>query len=256
MLRRRAIATVFCVMVALGTQARASALGGFRISDQIALTAEGASLTLQVLADSRITPALAGELWQEPADQIIATQARPGLVESLDRRPFLPARLRLLGADGSILGQAQLGGPVAKLKRLKLSERPAGDSDAQVVAVTVADPSQSEGYTGTITTLYQVGPSVLKELAATDESGRQAPITLRASVKSAWQASPKSTPFEIRQVICRPDFDAATPASDALPFKVSYISYRLVNGAWQKEQRTGKGFWEDDQAFPVAEKFP
>jgi hypothetical protein len=97
----------------------------------------------------------------------------------------------------------------------------------------------------------------LNPLVAADDNGRRAPITLIDTMKSAWRiVGHKEGPPEIRQVLCRPDFDEASPDSASLPFKVSYIAYKLANGQWRKEERSENGLWKNDGAFPVAEKFP
>jgi hypothetical protein len=282
----------------------------YQVSAQSASPVSGEHWTLDLLIDARINPGLAQQLWETPVDQLIATAAQPGLVESFDRSPLLPAKLQLVSSDGSITQEATLGGSVARLELLRGFERPAGKTDdakpaaapgharkghrhrsnlaakaaarppavhpderaAPVVfAATIADADGLDGFNTKVTTLYQVDGKTLQELVATDDSGKQAPITLVESVKAAWRiVAPASAPAddknanaddkirvpEIRQVICRPDFAEAKPGNDVLPFKLTYITYRKSNSAWHKKQRSESGFWEDDGSFPVAEKFP
>lgn len=205
--------------------------------------------SLQILEDSRITPALRADMWQQTTDLDLVLAEGDPLRKAIAKAPLQGAHLRLVDAAGKVIADQSFDVPLADLDRQQLHAGPA-------TFLVGVDHSLGIGsYAGLETHLMDVdhGQPVAEELP-----GGKA---LASSLKNAWRIVDDTTPGAdgkpgtgkaIQAVACHPNW--ANPAwADKQEFVVDLTTYRYA-GNWQARTISPVGFWESDQDWP--ENFP
>jgi hypothetical protein len=216
---------------------------GYAIHKSLALdqATNGIDGSLQILEDSRITPALRADMWQQTTDlDLVLGQGDP-LRKVLAKTPLRGAHLRLIDAAGKIVADQAFDVPLADVDRQQLHQ------GAPTFLVS-ADHSLGIGsYAGLETSLMAVDHGQLQPEAL---PGRKA---LGSSLKNGWKivddATPGAPAKAIQTVACHPNW--ANPAwADSGEFVVDLTTYRFAAGAWHDTTKTAVGFWESDQDWP------
>jgi len=235
-----------------GTEAAAPAVPeGYAIHKSLPVdqATNGIDGALQVLEDSRITPALRADMWQETTDLDLVLAEGDPLRKALAKEPLKGAHLRLVDATGKVIADQVFTVPLADIDRQQLHDGPA-------TFLVSADHSLGIGsYAGLETTLMDVDHG---QLTTEELPGRKA---LGSSLKNAWRIvddpspGPDGKPVAakvIQVVACHPNW--ANPAwVDSQEFVVELTTYRWAAG-WQAKTNSPIGFWESDQDWP--EDFP
>jgi hypothetical protein len=205
--------------------------------------------TLQILEDSRITPALRADMWQQTTDLDLVLAEGDPLRADLRKHPLQGAHLRLVDAAGKVVTDQAFDVPLAAIDRQVLHAGPP-------TYLVSTDHSLGIGsYAGLETRLIEVDHG---QLAAEDLPGRTA---LVSSLKNAWRivddpvpgADGKPTMAKVIEVVaCHPDW--ADPAwADKQAFVVELTTYRWDNG-WHAQTNASSGYWESDGDWP--DNFP
>jgi len=224
---------------------------GYTLHKSIAVdqATNGIDGSLQVLEDSRITPELRADMWQETTDLDLVLAEGDPLRKALAKDPLKGAHLRLVDAAGKVIVDQGFGVPLADIDRQQLHDGPA-------TFLVSADHSLGIGsYAGLETLLMDVDHG---QLTAEELPGRKA---LVSSLKNAWRIMDDPTPGPdgkpvtakvIQVVACHPNW--ANPAwADKQEFVVELTTYRWAAG-WHGTTNSPVGFWESDQDWP--EDFP
>jgi hypothetical protein len=204
---------------------------------------------LQVLEDSRITPALRADMWQQTTDLDLVLAEGDPLRKSIAKEPLKGAHIRLVDAAGKVVADQAFDVPLGDIDRQQLHAGPP-------TFLVSSDHSLGIGsYAGLETSLMDVDHG---QLVAEALPGRKA---LASSLKNAWRivddpipgADGKPVAAKVIQVVaCHPNW--ANPAwAEQQEFVVDLTTYRYVDG-WQAKTNSPVGFWESDQDWP--EDFP
>ncbi len=244
---RRFFFIAACVFLAALPNTNAEAESGYRVAKRIS-TAHGA---IEILDDSRLTPALERKLLHGCADPLEILDENDPLAKSFNRDQVRPARLRQIDAQGRAISDFLLekDAPVANID-LEL-----GPKSDPIFVVGYNDYACMGSYSGFVRALFKFSRGRLATVEAKNEQGKPQPIRLFSSLKADWKFL-KNAPdnIEIVQVFCQPDFAHETKTQMA--FQIIYRTYRLQGGVWRVRQRHDPGFWENDGVFPPRSKFP
>ena len=224
---------------------------GYAIHRSLALdqATTGIDGALQILEDSRITPALRADMWQETTDlELVLAEGDP-LRKALAKMPLRNAHLRLIDAAGKVIADQALGVPLADIDRQQLH-------DGAPTFLVSTDHSLGIGsYAGLETGLMLVDHG---QLLPEDLPGGTA---LARSLKNGWRIVDDTNPGPdgkpgtgklIQAVACHPNWD--NPAwAESQEFVVDLTTFSFAAG-WHATTKTVVGFWESDQDWP--EGFP
>jgi hypothetical protein len=116
-----------CLLALLSVPARAAGPAlpaGYAIHQSLALdpAANGIDGALQILEDSRITPALRADMWQETTDLDLVLSEDDPLRKALKKTPLRGAHLRLVDAAGKMIADRAFTVPLAALDRQQLHD--------------------------------------------------------------------------------------------------------------------------------------
>lgn len=216
-----------------------------------AVPAAGGSV--QILEDARLTPALARRLWRSGVDPVSVLGEDNPAAQPFKTEPLRPARLRQVNAAGAVILDIALAkaAPIARIEARRL-----GRPSDPVYLVTTDDDAGFGSYSGRATRLYASEGARLQPVSASDGAGQTEAIVLIDTLKSGWKivdARPNHT--VIHQLLCRPDPETRT-SSPGVTFLLSYISYESDGRTWRMAKHVSPGFWESDQAWPAADRFP
>lgn len=239
----RAALCLFALLAAPAWAGEPAAPAGYAVHRSLALdqATNGIDGALQILEDSRITPALRSDMWQETTDLDLVLAGDDPLRKALSRNPLWGAHLRMIDATGKVAADQAFDVPLADIDRQQLHE------GAPTFLVS-ADHSLGIGsYAGLETSLMSVDHG---QLRPEELPGRK---TLGSSLKNAWRivddATPGATGKAIQVIACHPNW--ANPAwAEHQEFVVDQTTYRFAAGAWHETTRTVVGFWESDQDWP------
>ena len=238
------LASLVIVLVATcATDASAAPNADYQVIQNVAIT--GGSV--QILEDARLTPGLARRLWQTSIDPVFVLGGDDPAARAFRVRPLLPAKLRQITSVGKIFFEVILN-PEAPLARVET--RRLGAAFDPIYLVTTDDDAGWGSYSGRATSLYDVRDGRLTQLSARTVNGVNEPVVLVNSLKSGWKirdANPAH--IVIEQLFCRPDMKGAG-------FSLTYITYWCDGHAWRVARRSASGFWESDEGWPSATKFP
>ena len=240
-----------CLLALLAVPAWADApalLAGYAVHRSLPLdqATNGIDGALQILEDSRITPALRSDMWQQTTDLDLVLAGDDPLRKALSKTPLRGAHLRLIDAAGKVAADQAFDVPLAEIDRRQLHE------GAPTFLVS-ADHSLGIGsYAGLETSLMTIDHS---QLRPEELPGRKA---LGSTLKNAWRIIEDTAPGAdgkpgtgkaIQVVACHPNW--ANPAwAEHQEFVVDQTTYRFAAGAWHDTTRTAVGFWESDQDWP------
>lgn len=252
------IRTAPCLLalaLALAAPARAdepAVPDGYAIHRSLPLdpVANGIAGSLQILEDSRITPALRADLWQQTTDPDLVLAEGDPLRKILAKAPLKNAHLHLTDAAGAVIADRSFDVPLADIDRRQLH-------DGAPTFLVSSDHSLGSGsYAGLETSLMAVDHG---QLAPEDLPGR---AVLVSSLKNAWRIVDDTTPGPdgkpgtgkaIQAIACHPNW--ANPAwADQQEFVVDLTTYRYAAG-WHGTTNSPVGFWESDQTWPD-DQFP
>ncbi|MDB5361268.1 MAG: hypothetical protein JWO51_2565 [Rhodospirillales bacterium] len=250
------IRTALCLLaLALAAPARAgepAAPDGYAIHRSLALdpAVNGIAGSVQLLEDSRITPTLRAEMWQQTTDLDLVLSEGDPLRKILAKAPLKNAHLRLMDATGAVVVDRSFDVPLADIERQQLH-------DGAPTFLVSGDHSLGVGsYAGLETSLMVVDHGQLRAEDLPDRA------VLVSSLKNAWRIVDDTTPGPdgkpgtgkaIQVIACHPNW--ANPAwADQQEFVVDLTTYRYAAG-WHGTTNNPIGFWESDQAWPD-DQFP
>jgi hypothetical protein len=208
----------------------------------------GDNLTLRIMEDSRLKPAIAKKMWGTATDPAFVFGADSPVVKKMGKTPLLPAKLVLADSAGKVLASL-IPEDSAPLAQFQYDQLPAG------FLIATDDSAGMGSYSGIQTRLISLVGGTIAPIMATDENGKSNPIILSNTLKAQWRIIGNGGSTKILQIRCDPDFAHEKPGSADLPFVISYLEYRYGDAAWHLIARREPGFWEDDQDFPE-NKFP
>ena len=213
--------------------------------------ANGTDGALQILEDSRITPALRGLMWQQTNDTDLILAARDPLRAAFAKKPLQPAHLRFVDGAGKVLADQPFDVPLADIEVQPLH-------DGAPTFLVSTDHSVGMGsYAGLETTLAEIDQGKLVPVAL---PGRPA---LVRSLKNGWKivddkvpgAAPAAGVHKAIQVVaCHPNYAKPDWAVTG-EFVVDLTTYRYAAGAWHDTVRSLVGYWESDEDWPD-DQFP
>ncbi|WP_047236205.1 hypothetical protein [Chromobacterium subtsugae] len=155
-----------------------------------------------------------------------------------------PAELRVYTRGGAQLSRLRVG-RLADIRRSALAD--AGKP------VFLLDEDHSAGfgsYSGVETRPFTVSARGLR-FAQPPGGDPAKPFILAQALKSGWKESRDG----FLLVSCAPDFPAKGKW-DGETFRVRYARLTLRDGQWRLSERSERGFWENEGAFPAERLFP
>lgn len=219
---------------------------GFRVAAAMPMSrdANGVAGQLELILDSRITPAMLKDKWQTGE---LDTDPKGVFKTSPPRN----AELRLVRSDGDVVYSKLLERPLASLESSHLY------ADVRFTYLLTVDYSAGFGsYSGPITSLWEVSNGTPRRLEATDPvSGKGGEISLMTSLKTAWRIVPAKSGNgkDILLALCRPD--RAVKLGGYQNFETNYVRYSFNGVRWVGLIRTVKRLSEFDE-FPSRRLFP
>ncbi|WP_047258146.1 hypothetical protein [Chromobacterium subtsugae] len=158
--------------------------------------------------------------------------------------PLAPAELRVYTRGDAQLSRLRVG-RLADIRRSALAD--AGKP------VFLLDEDHSAGfgsYSGVETRPFTVSARGLR-FAQPPGGDPAKPFILAQALKSGWKESRDG----FLLVSCAPDFPAKGKW-DGETFRVRYARLTLRDGQWRLSERSERGFWENEGAFPAERLFP
>lgn len=230
---------------------------GYRVHQDVTLRAAGlADAKLQILEDDRITPALRPSFQRGLPNEACAaprTASLRAFCTDIAAHQLRSALVRLTDTAGAELDLATLERPIADA----LLVIPGSDSEPAVYGVSVDLTAEMGTYSGPLVQLLDARSRRLTWLRArVPAADSTAEIFLATTPKTAWQVVPREdgTGHEILMVACRPILTG--PPTDAVGFEIIYTRFSSTANEWRRFQRSQRGCWEDDDAFPPRSRFP
>jgi hypothetical protein len=209
---------------------------GYAIYKSVALSqaVNGITGSLQIMADSRITPEIRTAMWGAgPADFALYGS---DLANQFARQLLRPGHLRIVDTTGRVVADETFDRPLADIDTAYLY----GDSfPTYLVAV---DYSSGCCNSGPATMLTEVRNAKLRHVMTSF-----LPNTVRADWRIVEARSGKSKEIEMISS------NAEGPDAD---FITNYWTYRFNGSQWVGEKRSEKGYWEGDGSWPSRDKFP
>ena len=194
---------------------------------------------LELVQDSRLTPALRERLWGggelTPDSPIFRTA------------PLRNAELRLVRWGGLPVESEPLERPLAKLESTRLY-----GGSRETYLLTVDYSAGFGSYSGPATFLLEVAGGLINWLQATQTgTGKKERITLARTLKSVWGIVdvPGTTQKEILQALCR-------PIPDSHEFTLTYLRYYFDGQNWVRLDRSQKGCSDFEDGLPDRSLFP
>ncbi|CAH2606067.1 conserved exported protein of unknown function (plasmid) [Rhodovastum atsumiense] len=250
MTRRQTFALSGLCAASLATQARAADMvipAGYAVAQHFNVDKPGAPLSSIVLfEDVRIDRSLRATMWGTSSDPMfILTDQDPGRAEEFSRNPPLPALLRFLTPEGRVSDQRALEHPLAQMEMAAIR-----GVKVPVMLLTVDGHSGVGSYNGWRTTVLRPTIRGLEPDTAKLQGSAQT-LALTRTGKASWRIVPTRDRLgeEIQQVRC-------FPAVSGPGFVMTFITYRVAGDGWMALTRQEPGFWESDQPFPEAQRFP
>lgn len=230
----------------------------FAIKAHLDLTTavDGFKGSLELLEDARITPALDKALWRSGGPEIALNENDPFL-KGLASSPLRPAVLRLLNARGKVVANVKL-----KREQARIEARQLHPGFRSILLTT--DLSAGFGsYSGPLTQILDLSHRTIGFVSAIDPKTRASkPINLALTLKTEWRLDPVSAgpavSKDILELSCRPDLNQAVDLShpEGQRFFLFYTRYHWIGTEWTVAVRRTIGFWESEQPFPPANRFP
>ncbi len=219
----------------------AGAPAGYAVAQRVAA---GGGMTLVLLQDSRITPAIRDAMEPSGGDPDQAFADAPRLRAEFNARPLKDGQLLLLASDGSVTGRTQLDRPFASIKPAPLHGLPVPTFLFEV------NESGGTGSTGPITQLLApVQLGLMPVQAVPDQGGPSKPINLAATIHEMWRIAParKGGTEQIEYVVCSIRTNGMGP--------MYLMTYRFHDGRWTSATRI-QGECGELEEFPDRRLFP
>jgi hypothetical protein len=222
------------------------------VAGSISLSAasDGFDGRLELLEDSRLSPALKKALWESGGPEM-ALDPKDPLYKDLASIPLRNATLRLRDAHGKVVAEKTLEREMARIGFVSLHP------GWRTILVTTDLSAGFGSYSGPDTELLEVSGAELESVVARDsESGSSEPIRLASTLKTAWKLVPapggENGQKDILEFACHPA-DWGSMKSD---FVLIYTRYHWDGKGWVEFNRRVHGFWESDEGFPPSARFP
>jgi hypothetical protein len=205
---------------------------------------------LELLEDARLTPELKKILWESGGPEMVLGPKDP-LYKDLTSIPLRNAVLGLIDAHGKVIAQKRLEREMARMRLVSLHP------GRRTILVTTDLSAGFGSYSGPATELLEVVGGRLEPVVARNaESGSNEPIGLASTLKTQWKLVPaaggENGQKDILEFACRPA-DWGSLKSD---FVLIYTRYHWDGKGWIEFVRRVHGFWESDEGFPPAARFP
>jgi hypothetical protein len=224
----------------------------YRVAQDIPLGAG----RLQVLEDSRLTPALEKTLWGMCADPVLALGDDAPEALPFRQTPVAPAKLRQLDRQSRVVSETVLEdqAPIARIEPRRL-----GSPAHPIILVRYDDDACMGSYSGQAVVFFALSGDRLTAAVAQDGHGHRQPVTGFESLKSGWRFV-RTAPNDIiiEKILCRPDFDADKRDPDpsgAGQFLLRFITFHFDGRRWHFTERREPGYWESDDSFPAHRRF-
>ena len=204
----------------------------------------GAGLTVTVLMDRRITPAIRAAMEGSGGDPDVSFEPNSALYAEFTRHPPLNASFVLQTTGGLVIERKQLDRPLASVELAPIHGLP-----HTALFLTVNYSAGMGGWNGPATDLIVPAETGLAPVRVVAAGGRTEPFSIYQTLHAGWfvSASRFGGPEELMFVFCK-----SGPGSDG---RQGYDTFRFVGGRWTVATRLA-GACGEIENLPPRSEFP